>query len=78
MAWQTVDGELVLLNIDGKELLGVNAVGARVWELVDGVRTLDEIAAQIASDFSVSLPVATGDVLEFIGELSAAGALVLE
>ena len=33
MAWQTIDGEMVLLDIDGNQLMGVNPVAARIWDL---------------------------------------------
>jgi hypothetical protein len=75
MAWQTIDGETVLLNIDGKELLGVNEAAARMWALCDGARTLDEIAALIAAEFDVSAADAAADVRAFASELAAAGAL---
>jgi hypothetical protein len=77
MAWQTIDGETVLLNVEGRELMGLNAVGARVWELADGTHALDEIARTIADEFAVEAGVATADVERFVDELVAAGALVM-
>jgi hypothetical protein len=76
MAWQTVEGETVLLNIDGRELLGLNAVGARVWDLCTGA-TIDEIAAAVAHEFDVSGERAGADVRQFVAQLVAAGALTL-
>jgi len=78
MAWQTVDGELVLLNIDGRELLGLNEVGARIWELADGEHDLAAIAAALTAEFEVSAEEATAEVERFVAELEAAGALVVE
>jgi hypothetical protein len=75
MAWQSVGGETVLLNLDGRELMGLNGVGARAWELIDGERTLRQIAAAVAEEFDVELPRAEADVIAFAGELLAAGAV---
>ena len=76
MAWRSIAGEMVLLNVEGKELFGLNRVGARVWELLDGNRTLEEIAEAIAKDFGVPRGRAEGDVRAFLAELLEAGALV--
>ena len=75
MAWQTVDGEMVLLHIDGRELLGLNDVGARVWELADGEHTISQIAAAVCAEFLVDPDVALDDVRRFVAELLALGAL---
>ena len=75
MAWQTVDGETVLLNLDGRELMGLNGVGARAWELFDGQRTLQQIAAVVSEEFDVDAAQAQSDVLVFAAELLAAGAV---
>jgi hypothetical protein len=76
MAWQTVDGETVLLNLDGRELMGLNGVGARTWELLDGQNTLQQIAALVSAEFDVDAVQAQADVLVFAAELLAAGAVV--
>jgi hypothetical protein len=78
MAWQTIDGELVLLNIDGRELLGVNEVGARIWELADGQHDLAAIAAVISGEFEVTAEEAASEVERFVAELERAGALVTD
>jgi radical SAM protein with 4Fe4S-binding SPASM domain len=50
-AWQRIDGETVLLNVDGHELLGLNAVAGRVWDLIDGRRTIDQLVESLAGEF---------------------------
>jgi hypothetical protein len=75
MAWQSIDGETVLLNLDGRELMGLNGVGARTWELLDGERSLRQIAAAIAQEFDVDAARAEADVIAFAAELVAAGAV---
>jgi hypothetical protein len=75
MAWQTIDGETVLLNIDGRELLGLNAVGARVWDLADGEHTVAQMADVVTAEFTVGRDEALADVRQFVAELLALGAL---
>lgn len=75
MAWQNIDGETVLLNIEGKELMGLNEVGAHIWDLADGSRSVGQIVESVASRFEISTGTATADVQAFLSDLIAAGAL---
>ena len=72
-AWRVIEGEAVILSMDTKAFRGLNAVGSRVWELIDGRRSLDEIAQVIVSEFAVAPEVAARDVRAFIEELLAKG-----
>ena len=76
LAWQEVVGELVVLDIEGRMLRGLNRSGARAWALLDGRRTLGEVAAQLAAWYSVPLELALGDLLTFARELMLRGLLV--
>jgi hypothetical protein len=77
LAWQTIDGEVALLDLKGKVLLGLNAVGGLVWELSDGAHSVEQIAQRVAEEFDVSAETARADVSGFIEELIARGALTL-
>lgn len=78
MAWQTIAGETVLLDVDGRQLYGVSEVAARVWQLCDGVRTVADIAALVAEEYDTDARTALSDVRAFVGELVAAGALLTD
>ena len=81
VAWQTIDGETVLLRTkekaDEKELLGLNEVGRRVWEMADGGNSIDAMVAALAAEYEVSVEAARADVLRFVGDLMSLGALRL-
>jgi hypothetical protein len=66
----SVDG-LVLLDVTGGLVLTANAVGARIWQLLEEHRTTGEIARQIAADYTVPLERAQHDVATFIAALMA-------
>ena len=70
-AWRVIEGEAVILSMDTKVFRGLNAVGSRVWELIDGRRTVDEITALIVGEFQVTPDVAERDVRVFIDDLLA-------
>ncbi len=77
VAWQTIDGETVLLRLKERELLGFNAVGRQVWELADGKFSIDRIVECVVAEHRVPADVARADVLRFIEELTAIGAIDL-
>ena len=71
-----IDDEAVLVHpLQGKVRV-LNAVGARVWELADGQRTVAEIAQTITTEYDVELPRAQADVLAFCDVLAQAGVLM--
>ena len=76
MAWQPVQGETVLLSIDGKELMGLYEVGARVWSLADGTHTVDQIIEELMVKFHAPPEKIAADVRTFLEELITLGALV--
>ena len=70
-AWRVIEGEAVILSLDTKILRGLNPVGSRVWELIDGQRSVDDIVGVIVQEFDVSQEAAAGDVGDFVRELLA-------
>ena len=66
--------ELILVPIrknvaDMETLYTLNEVGARVYELVDGRRPVEEIVERVVSEFEVERATAEADVREFLGQL---------
>ena len=49
----------------------LNETGARLWELFDGVRDVEEICGLIAGEFDVQTERAADDISGFVEELSA-------
>jgi hypothetical protein len=70
VAWQRVQGEVVLLHCRSRRLLGLNPTAARTWDLLDGRRTLDEIASAIACEFGAPPAAVAADVMTFASALA--------
>ena len=68
----STDG-LVLLDLDAGLVLSANAVGARIWQLIEEDWTTSEIARQVAQDFGKPLDRVERDVSLFVGELMSRG-----
>ncbi|MDA0163852.1 pyrroloquinoline quinone biosynthesis peptide chaperone PqqD [Solirubrobacter ginsenosidimutans] len=66
---QEAQGQTVLLRLDDGSYYALDDVGARVWELCDGERSVDDIVAVMTGEFEAPAATITADVLEFIDEL---------
>ena len=68
--FRIVDGEAVVVDVSGGMVSVINRVGTRIWELVDGSRTVREIAGLIAAEYNIAVQTALEDALGFLQELS--------
>lgn len=67
---RTVDKEAVLVLPTQGKVKVLNEVGTKIWELVDGKRSVKEIAAILHQEYTVAQDVAEKDALEFINDLA--------
>jgi hypothetical protein len=71
-----VDGQRVVLSPKDFAYFGIEGSGAPVWDLIDGVRTVDDIVAALESEFEApGAPDGTirAETLAFLDSLVAAG-----
>jgi hypothetical protein len=50
----------------------LSPVAARIWSLVDGERTVEEIAHALCNEFDVEPPAAAADAVELLEDLASA------
>ena len=74
-ASRVYDGEAFIVLPQSHQYKILNEVGTRVWELIDGTRTPDDMAQLIANEFEISVEEALKDVGDFINDLRANGML---
>ncbi len=70
--------EFVILDAEGRVLRGLNPTAARVWELIDGQRSVAQIAGCLAAEFRISAERALQDVDDFISQLVSKRLLMLD
>ena len=70
-----VDGELLLVNAEGGEILVLNECGVLIWQQLDGEHDVAALVGRVAETFDVDEPTARGDVEEFLASLAARGIL---
>ena len=78
VASRALEGEAVLVHPAQQKVTVLNAVGARLWELTDGERSVADLARMIADEYEVSLVKAQADALAFCHDLVRRGLLTLD
>lgn len=76
VASRVVDEQAVIVLSDEGEVTVLNEVGTRVWDLVDGKRTVGQIIDLIASEYAIDQETARRDVEEFLKQLVDAKAII--
>jgi hypothetical protein len=71
-------GEAVIISPTANMVRMLNPVGSRIWELVDGSRTVEDIAQVLAGEFDVDLSHARDSVALFLQELAGKELLVFD
>jgi len=72
-AWQIIDHEAVLLDLEGRRIQGLNSVGSFVWGLLDGARTVAELGREVAARYAIDCARAEADVARFLAEMRRRG-----
>ena len=66
---QEAEGTAVLLSVDNGRYYSLEDVGARVWDLCDGKRSVEEIAAMLGGEYAAPAETIQRDLLELLGDL---------
>ena len=77
---RNIAGEAILVPIrrnvaDMESIYTLDGVGAFIWELIDGQRTVGDIKTAILEEYKVAPEVAEADLVEFLQQLQAIGAI---
>jgi hypothetical protein len=74
VAWQVLDGQAVLIDLERGVALGLNQAASFLWPRLDG-RDEDALAEALASEFDVGPERARADVAAFVSWLRSRGFL---
>ena len=82
VVYRIIAGEAILVPISKEtqvagRLLSLNEVGAFIWELIDGQKSMDEIQGLISREYEVDEETARNDLLELIESLEKMGAIIV-
>ena len=74
---QEVNGETVLLDLEGESYFALNAVGTRIWQLLQSEQTLAEVLDTLSAEYDVGREQLEIELSELLGQLTDAGLVVL-
>lgn len=69
--------EIVILGTRDSVYYGLSRVGARIWDLLQTPRTVDEIVALIVAEYEVSAAKAERDLHRLLAELQERGLVAI-
>jgi pyrroloquinoline quinone biosynthesis protein D len=69
----SIDGEVVVMNLDSGDFFSLTNTGKDIWELIDGQRSRDAILAELAEAYGSESTAIAADVDGFLAELREAG-----
>lgn len=75
VTWREIDGEIVLLDLEGSTYFSVNRTGIALWPLLIKGSTTSELSGHLAETFSLDRQTAERDVQVFVDALSDEGLL---
>lgn len=73
-----VGDEVLMMSAEHGTYVGLNAVGARIWALLDEVTDSEALCARLCDEFAVSPELCAREVATFLHALAAQGAITVE
>jgi hypothetical protein len=75
LTWREIEGAIVVLDLRSGGYLSVNGSGRRLWPLLVGGATADQLADALQQAYGIAAADAQRDVAAFLDMLSSRGLL---
>jgi hypothetical protein len=73
---RVVAGEALVIHLSSGDYYSLDSVGTRIWENIDGTRTVRDLTELIAEEYDVDQDQVVADVLRLVEQLADEGLLV--
>ncbi len=77
VAGRTIADQAVVVLADAGQVNVFNSLGTRIWELIDGAHSVQQIVDAIVAEYDVAPEVALQDATSFLQELVDTQAITL-
>lgn len=64
-----LNGEVVVLDAEGRMVRALNGTAARVWQLLDGRNSVRDICKTLCAEFDAGAEAIEADVISFLNHL---------
>ena len=75
---RAVEGEMLVIHLPSGNYFSLNSVGTRIWESINGKRTVREVVEIVSIEYDVDPERVQVDVLNLINDLAGEGLVVVE
>lgn len=75
VSWREVDGEVILLDAERGEYLGINPAGTLLWTMLARGTTPAALVAALQREFALPAARASADVEDFLADVRRRGLL---
>jgi hypothetical protein len=72
-----VGDEIMMMSAEKGNYLGVNEVGARIWELIETPSNLDAVCAALQREFVIEPDICRSEVEAFLEQMEKHGAVAV-
>jgi hypothetical protein len=76
--YEELEGQVVLLQLEGGRYYQLNESGARIWALIQEHGELEKVQKAMADEYDVDAEVAHRDVERIVEELTTRGMVTVE
>ena len=70
-----VDNEIVILNMAGNNYVSLDAIGRRIWDLLESAQTVGNMCTLLSQEFEATEEQIATDIIPFLAELVTDGLL---
>ena len=78
VVFQEIEGESVLLQLEGGKYFGLDEVGTRIWQLIVEHGNLNTVFEQMLNEYDVTPEKLRADIEKLIQELAGKELVVLQ
>jgi hypothetical protein len=72
VAWQVIQDETVIINLEDRRALGLNQVGTLIWSMIES-SSVDQMTEVVVARYGADREVVRTDIDSFIAEIQQRG-----
>jgi hypothetical protein len=73
-----IDDQCVMMHVERDHCIGLNTVGARIWELLETPLSPEGICARLLAEFDVTPETCRAETDAFLNEMARHGAVIFD
>lgn len=77
VVFNEMDGEIIMMSIANGEFYGINALGSRIWQMLETPKAASEVCDALMPDFDVTREQCEQDVLLFLTRMVEKGVMTV-